>query len=220
MQVKEHAMETIRTAGATPMRAAPIRLESRDDRLAGTMLAAEAVALAKGTSNKWHALACRIIGLTVEARAVFINALKAEKSALTKAQNEHGFDKKYSAGNTRSFSVELSKLSTIANAWNSGATVAGCVEFTNKQQADKAKHCPLVDNEGKALSDEALLQLMGYEAIVAYARTFSESKAGRKADTWAVKLGKWLTQNNPEESGTDAERAAYAAIVQVYNKLT
>ncbi len=208
MQVKEHALATIASTGSKPMQAAPIKLESHDDRMTGNMLANEVLAFAKGNSNKWHQFAVRIIGLTVEARAVFINAIKADKAAMTKAQTEHGFDKKFSKGTTQSFSVEVSKLTAIANAWNSGATHAGLIEFCNKQQSDKAKHAP-ADTE---------LSAIGYESIVAYARTFSESKAGRKADTFIVKMGKLLERNKPDADDEIGQKQ-YAEFVKLYNSL-
>ena len=42
---KPHALADIAEQGMTPQRAAPIHLETRDDRLTGTMLAQEALAL-------------------------------------------------------------------------------------------------------------------------------------------------------------------------------
>lgn len=204
-----HALQTTAETGSKPMQKAPIRLETRDDRLTGTMLAAEAVALAKGNSNKWRELAMRIIGLTVEARAVFINALKAEKAALTKGQVDHGFDAKYSKGNTASFGTQLSKLTIIAAAFNGGATVEGWLEFTNKQISDRTKQVE---------STDALMAHGGYETLATYARTFSTSTAGRKADDWITKFGKFLERNKPaEDDGKGLE--AYDEAVKLFNKL-
>lgn len=204
-----HAMQVIADTGSLPMQKAPIKLESRDDRLAGTMLAAEAVALAKGNSNKWRELAIRIIGLTVEARAVFLNTIKAERGALTKGQTDAGFTGKgYAKGVTASFSVELSKLTTIASAFNGGASVTGWREYTNAQCEDKSKHVE---------DDDAMLAHAGYETLVAYARTFSQSKAGRKADDWLTKFGKFLERNKPTEDDAKGDKA-YEEAVALYKK--
>ena len=74
MQV--HHMQAIAESGSVPMTKQPIKLESRDDRMAGNILAAEVLAFAKGNVNSWRAFAIRVIGMTPEARAVFIKAIK------------------------------------------------------------------------------------------------------------------------------------------------
>lgn len=191
------------------MQKAPLRIESRDDRLAGTLLASEVLAYAKGNQSKWREFAMRIIGMTVEARAVFINAIKADKGAMTKAQNDAGFEEKYSKGNTKSFSVEVSKLQQIANAFNSGGTVEGWCEYTNGQQKDKGKHA----------TPTAIREHGGYESLVAYARTFSQSKAGRKPDTLAVKLAKFLKNNTPDQDADATEQRLFERLVEISNEV-
>lgn len=208
MQV--HHMQAIAESGSVPMTKQPIKLESHDDWLAGNLLAAAVLAFAKGNVNSWRLFAIRVIGMTPEARAVFIKAIKAEQGAMTKAQTEYGFTGKgFAKGNTKSFGVEVSKLTTIANAFNSGATVAGWMEYVNKQQEDKSKHA----------KDEAdMLANAGYETLVSYTRTFSNSKAGRKADDWLTKFGKFLERNKPTED--DAKGAEfYEQAVKFYNGL-
>jgi len=207
---KEHPLQNIANSGATPMTKTPIKLESRDDRMAGNILAAEVLAFAKGHRNVWKGFALRIItDLTVEARAVFIKALKNEKAALTKAQTEHGFESKFSKVNTASMTTEVSKLTTIANAFNSGATVAGWREYVNRQLDDKSKH---------AEDDAAMLEHGSYDTLVAYSKLFSTSAAGRKADDWLTKFGKFLERNKPAED--DAKGAEfYEQAVKFYNGL-
>jgi len=203
-----HAMETIMNTQSKPMSKAPIRMESADDRYIGSMLAAEVMAQVKGNSNVWRDFAMRLIGMTVEARTVFINAIKADKAAMTKAQTEAGFDAKYSKVNTNSLSVEVSKLTTIANALNSGATVSGWREFTGMQQSNKA-NAPKTDDE--------MVEHAGYETLVQYARTFSNSKAGRKADTLLVKLGKFIKANKPDADADATQQRLFEELVEFYN---
>jgi hypothetical protein len=210
MKSNEHALATIARTGSTPMKAQPLAVNTLDDRMVGNTLANEAIALAKTGVKPWLALAWRVIDCTVEARAVFIGAIKNEKAALTKAQTEHEFDGKYAKGNTNSFSVMLSRLQGVANAFNGGATLAGLVEYTNKQQANKAKH--LVDVEDARAN-------LGFEAIHAYAMTFVKSKAGRTPDAWLVTFGKFLERNKPVEGDAVAE-AQYLATVKHYNSMT
>lgn len=208
MQV--HHMQAIAKSGSLPMTKQPIKLESRDDRMAGNILAAEVLAFAKGNVSSWRAFAIRVIGMTPEARAVFIKAIKAEQGAMTKAQTEYGFTGKgFAKGNTKSFGVEVSKLTTIANAFNSGATVAGWREYVNRQQEDKSKH---------AKDDAEMLEHGGYDTLVSYARTFSNSKAGRKSDDWLTKFGKFLERNKPAEDDVKGAEF-YEQAVKFYNGL-
>jgi hypothetical protein len=120
---KTHSMEAIRAAGATPMKAKPLPVNSHDDRMQASTLAAEVVALARQQRPKWKDLAVRVMNLTPEGRTMFINLLKAEKGGLTKAQTEHGFEDKFSKGITKGFAVQMSELQSIANAWNSGGSL-------------------------------------------------------------------------------------------------
>ena len=205
-----HAMQQIAESGSTPMKAKPLPTMTQDDRIKGMTLANEAIALAKGNSNKWRALAITIIGLTVEARGVFLSTIKAERTALTKQQTEAGFTAKgYAKGVTASFSVELSKLATIASAFNGGASVSGWREYINKMQEDKTKH---------ATDDAEVLEHAGYETLVSYARTFSQSSAGRKADDWVTKFGKFLERNKPD-ADDDKMQQHYEAAVKLYNSM-
>jgi hypothetical protein len=204
-----HSMQFIAETGSRPMVKAPIRLESRDDRLTGTMLAAEVMAYAKGGRSQWRAFAIRIIDMTVEARTVFLNTIKADKASMTKAQKEAGFGEKFAKFNTNSLSVEVSKLQTIANAFNSGGSVEGWRDYVNQNLDDKSKH---------AQTDKEMLEHAGYDTLVAYARTFSQSKAGRKADTLAVKLAKFLKNNAPSQDADATEQRLYETLVEISNK--
>lgn len=204
-----HSMQVIAETGSRPMTKAPIRLESRDDRLTGTMLAAEVMAYAKGGRSKWREFAMRLIDMTVEARTVFLNTIRADKASMTKAQKEAGFGEKFAKVNTASLSVEVSKLQTIASALNSGATVEGWMEYINYHQADRSKH---------ATTPDEVREHAGYDTLVAYARTFSQSKAGRKADTLAVKLAKFLKNNAPSQDADATEQRLYETLVEISNK--
>ena len=185
------------------------RIATTDDRLAGSMLAAEVVATAKNDSNIWRRFAITIIGMTAEARAAFLDAIKNEKSALTKAQTEFGIDKKSAQQRTASFGVQVSKLTTIAKAFNGAATVAGWREFVNLGlTADKT-----------ISDDDDMLAHGGYETLVQYARLFTKSAAGRTPDTWTVTFGKFLERNKPADDAPKAELSHYNAAVALFNTM-
>ena len=207
---KPHALDTIHATGSKPMQKTPLRIETRDDRMVGAMLAAEVMAEAKGGQSKWRGFALRLIDATVEARAVFMNQIKAEKGAMTKAQVDHGIDDKYSKATTASLSVEVSKLQTIAKAFNGPATVEGWMAHVNSMQRDTTKHCDTI---------EELRAHAGYETLVQYARTFSKSTAGRKADNLAVKLAKFLKNNAPDQDADANDVSLFDALVVISNKV-
>ena len=203
-----HAMEQIRSSASEPMRSAPLKLETRDDRMAGSLLAAEVVAYAMQDNGKWREFAWKAVDLTVEARAVFINQVKASKGEMTKAQNEHGFDAKISQKRTASFAVQVSQLQQVANAWNSGATIEGFAAYVNGTISDKSKH----------VQPEHIRDHASWTLLVEYARTFSKSSAGRKADSFAVKLAKFLKNNAPSDDAAQADVTLYEQLVALSNE--
>ena len=202
-----HAMQTILESQSQPMKSAPIKLETRDDRMAGSLLAAEVIAYAMGEQSKWLAFGWKVVDLTVEARAVFINQVKASKGAMTKSQNEHGIDEKASKKRTASFAVQISQLSQVANAWNSGATLEGFAEYANSTINDKAKH----------VSAEHIRDHASWTLLVEYARTFSKSSAGRKPDDFQTKLAKFLKNNAPGDDAPQADVTLYEQAVALCN---
>lgn len=221
-----HAMQAIATSAPADVKnnkhedlARAKRIATKDDTMAGMLLAQEVLAYAKGEQVKWRGWAMRLWELNHEARAAFINAIKADKGAMTKAQTEHGMDKKAAQMTTRSFGTQISELSTIAMAMNAGATVAGWMAWVNAQFTDPTKHCQ---------SEDEMLVHGGYATLVAYARTFRTGEArGRPAHGWVTKFGKFLETIKPQE--TDAkgnerpeykgELLAYEQAVALYNKL-
>jgi hypothetical protein len=183
-----------------PMTKAQLPTESSDDRMQGNNLANEAIALAMNDGNAWRSLAFRIIGLTVEA-----NTKNPVSANIT-----FGIEKKHARQNMASFSVNLSKLRAVANAWNKGGTFDGWLAHANSMVSDESKH---MASAAQITADA------GFESLVAYARTFSESTAGRKAYTWAQKVNKWLETNKPYESSSVAEVKAYTTMAELAAKL-
>jgi hypothetical protein len=196
--------------GKAAAAASATRIATLDDKMAGSMLANEVLAYAKGEQNTWMSFAKRIIGFNAEARAAFIAAMKNDKSAMTKTQTTFGVAAKVAKKNTSSFGVSVSRLSTIAKAFNVAATVTGWREFVNKSLPTD-KHCT---------TDADMLEHGSFTTLYEYAKGFTGGRAGRTADTWTVKLNKWL-ESNPvtDENGTDLEVVAYSRIVAEYNKL-
>ena len=204
----EHSLVTIFETGSKPMQAKPLPVNSHDDRVAATMLAAEVLAAAKGEQNVWRKLAWRVIDVNTETRAAFIATLKADKVAMSKGQTEIGIDKKIASARTASFGVRLSQMTTIAKAFNAGGTVSGLLDHVNSTLP--------ADKHARSLDD--LREHLGFVVIYEYAKKFTGSAGSKVRKTWLENLGKWLEQN-PAPDGDDGAEKARAQIVTVYNTL-
>lgn len=181
------------------------RIATLDDKMVGSTLASEVMASAKMEANVWRTYATRIMNITAEARVAFLNAIKADKGAITKGQTEFGIDDKLAKKRTNSATTRVSEMQAFANAWNSGATVNGLVVYVNESMP-----------AGKRVnSEDEVLAHCGYAVMLEYARTFSKSKAGRPSKTWIQKMVKFL-EDNPVDEGPDAK--LYATIVKLVNE--
>jgi len=160
------------------------RIATLDDKMLGSMLANEVMATVQTQGQVWRGFAMRIINTNHEARAAFVQAID---STLKEMRGANTIDDTVAAKDAKkrvnTATVEVSKLRIVAKAWNSGATIPGLVEYVRlalKQPTAELEH-------------------IGYTMLVEYARTFSQSKAGRPAKAWAEKLGDWLDKNAPDE---------------------
>ena len=204
----DHALVTIMQSGSKPMQAKPLPINSHDDRAVATMLAAEVLAAAKGEQNTWRRLAWRVIDVNTETREAFIKALKADKVAMTKGQTEYGIDKKVASGRTSSFGVRLSQMTTIAKAFNAGATIAGLLDHVNST----------LPSDKQARTEEELRENLGFVVVYEYAKRFTGSAGSKVRKTWLENLGKWLEQN-PAPEGDDQAEHARAQFVALYNSM-
>lgn len=203
---KTHPMEDIRASASEPMKAKPLPVNTQDDRLAGTLLATEVMAYAMGNRSRWMEFAKRAYTMTVEARAVVLNTLKAQKAAITKGQTEFGIDEKAAKSKTASMSTQVSEFAAVVNAFNSGADVAGWMAHVNATIKDSANH---------ATTEQEMWDHAGYDSLLAYARTFSKSNAGRKKDTLLVKFGKFIEAQ--QKTGEFSDDPLLAELVAFYN---
>lgn len=190
----------------------PAQRVGSDMALSVTALVAEVMATVQLQIKPWHAYACRVIALPTDGRALLIKMLgddlrkmRADNAAIHAELGKDGKpnptkdETKAAAKLVASATVNVARLSTIAKAWNSGATLEGLLDFATGRG-------------GKPTS----INEIGFIVIYNYAQTFSKSKAGRTPDTWLVKLGKFLEKNPPAEDDADALEQ-YNAIVAVYN---
>ena len=211
MQVQAHPLATLAQGASNVMNSKHAALDhskrivTLDDKMVGSTLASEVMASAKMEANVWRTYATRIMNITAEARVAFLNAIKADKGAISKAQIEFGIDDKLAKKRTNSATTRVSEMQAFANAWNSGATVNGLVVYVNESMpAGK-----------RANSEDEVLAHCGYTVMLEYARTFSKSTAGRPSKTWIQKMAKFL-EDNPVDEGPDAK--LYATIVKLVNE--
>ena len=173
------------------------RIATTDDRTIAASLVNEAIATVLTGYKVWTQYSLRLMGMTIEGRAYFIEMLDSWRKAQTKANADAtGTDAKILGARMRSATVQLSKLRTIAKALNAGMTRESLAAYV----------------KGKV--DETL----GFELFYEHAKTFNDSTAGRKADTWLVKMGKMLERNKPAEDDAEGVKA-YDQFVKLYNEL-
>jgi hypothetical protein len=182
------------------------------DRTNASILAAEVMAQVMAQDNVWRGYAMRIIGMSIEGRAAFVEIIGSTLKDTKKRNTLDGaVEAKAAAKRVASATVEVSKLRTVAMAFNAGASLDGLRQYAWETTGKG------VNSSGNPTLPE--VEHIGYTVLVEYARTFSDSKAGRKADTWAQKFAKFLERNQPAEDDAVAV-AQYDAAVKLSNSFT
>jgi hypothetical protein len=201
---KVHAAQTIFETGSTPMQKAAINAAGRDSMLQVSLLVADVLAFNQSKDTTWHTFAWRAIDLPTDARAEFIKQIKAHVAEMRKncLEAHPDDDAKGVKATVRSATVDVTRLTTIAHAFNAGATAEGLAEFFTKP--------------GETIPDP---RNIGFRRLYDYAKTFSASKAGRKADPLLVKLEKWLKNNTPADDATAEDEAVYLAVSHLHQTL-
>jgi hypothetical protein len=202
----EHPLVTIMESGSKPMQAAPIALVAREDVMEATALVAEVMAYVKATDgNKWAAFALRIAKMHAGGRASFLSQMKADKGDFRKALLSDGIDEKRVKAMMASFTVQLSRLESVARAFNAGATIDGLIEYRSDG---------VTTTDATAVTPESI----PFYVWFAYAGLFGKAKAGRPQHPWLVKMGKALETTKPDEDN-EVECAQYAQFISLYNSL-
>lgn len=202
----EHPLAQIAREGATPMRAEPIALVAREDILEATALVAEVMAYAKGIDgNKWSVFANRIANMQPGGRASFLKQMKEDKGDFRKALLADGIDETRVKAMMSSFGVQLSRLESVARAFNAGATIEGLIQYRTGG----------VDNTDATAENPAAIP---WYVWFAYAGLFGKGKAGRPVDPWLVKMGKAL-EKCPPDADNEGECAQYAQFIALYNNM-
>lgn len=197
---KEHPAQTIATMGALPFTKQPTPAEGTDARMQASLLTAETMALIKGQSIQWHAVAWKIIGMTTDGRAAYVKMLDKELAALRESVENHetlNYDEKAARKLVASATTKASECRTIANAFNGSANKEGLAEYFHVSDPEN----------------------LNFQMILEYARTFNKSAAGRKPDTLLVKLGKWIEvqKKSPEPNAED--QRVMQELLSLYNRL-
>lgn len=196
---------------STPMQGSIIHAAGTDARMAANTLAAEVMAHAQMDRKVWLRFAWRVIDGTTDMRAQFEKTLESMIKDMRKANAEAGAvlgkdgkpdvsktDTKQAAKRVNSALVNVSCLRTIGKAFNGAATVEGLLAH-----AAESMRCKVGD---------VTREQVGFDVIVEYARLFSESKAGRKADPFLTKLAKWLDSAGKPAEDNAIDMAHWQAV--------
>jgi hypothetical protein len=215
--VKNHPLNQIAQAGATPMKAAPFRVGSFDDKMAGVLLAQEVLALVKTQATQWPELAGKLFDMTIEGRKHFDDTLKASLTAMKETVKvDHDADKHVAGAVVRSSTVRVSQMRKIAEACTAGMdreTVARAWLSEKKSTSRDAYERDVKETVAH------FAKYIGMDAIYETAKKFVGSDArGRKADTLLVKISKFIKANEPKDDTTPADAATWKDLVEWYNK--
>lgn len=195
---------------------------SVDDRMQGNNLANEAIAVTRSEMKQratWPEFGRRLRHLTAEGRKMFLSAVDQWLREFRKQEREAGApvnaegkpeptkaQGKLAGVVVSSATTELSKLRTIADAWNNQATDGGLLAFYAGMR--DAKTVPSADE-------------VPHRYVYAYAASLRQAAAGRKMERFGIVMQKLLESRKPREDAgdTDADAAVHAKMVALVAEL-
>lgn len=199
---KTHPLQNIAEMGAKPMPKLEA-LRAANPGMSGMAWAQTAIALCLSTASQWTVLAHQLFGMTIEDREAAIKAWRDWKAAKTKAhtsgeETSPAMDDKTFKRIMGTASVRLSHMATIAKAITAGMDYEALRVHYNLGTADDAKG-------------------LSIDSVYEIAKGYVAAKAGRKADSFMVKLGKFLEASAKGLDENDA--ATYNKVVEFVNSL-
>lgn len=208
------SMGDIADGAMMPVQKSPLILIPKDAVLEGNTWANRAIALSKGQRREWPRLLLELFSMTIEARAQVLKVLKQdhkEELRILKADDDRciGLDSKAAAKANASQGVYLAQCSTIIKALQAGMSITSTAVFHGMSAED-------AEDEEWALETMKDIATMG--KIYAHALQFAKGKAGRAADPWMTKLGKWLDKNAPSEDDETATEQ-YQVFIKMWNDM-
>lgn len=198
-----------------PITKSPIPQGGLDARMQGNNVANRVIATVRQDSRGvWRRFALEVVSLTTDGRVQFLkalrewlNELRKHERAQTATKDKEGKpepskeERKQASARVNSATVEVSKLMTVAEAWNGQATEPGLLVYVNERT-------------GKTY---ATAEEVPYERIVEYARSFKKAAAGRKPDPFVLRVAKLLETCKPRtdegEPDGPADVELHAALV-------
>jgi hypothetical protein len=140
----------------------------------------------KRDGSVWVGYARQIVAFTIEQRVMFVGLIDNELQIMRKANTfgESDDAKKQAAARVASAAVMVTRMRTIARAFNGAATVDGLCKYAWETSGKPA------DLKGKALMPS--LDDIGLSVISEYAGLFSDAKAGAPKKTVYQRLEKWM----------------------------
>lgn len=197
-----HALQVIAESGAKQIPKVEKLRTHNMDKSQGWTWAQGCIALCMTQASDWTNKAHQLFAMNIEEREAAIKAWRDWKSAETKAYKAEVHTEaeiKNFKSVMGTMTVRLSHLSTIAKA-----LTAGMDYETLAQQYKKEASAITIDE------------------MYAVAKTYTTSAAGRKPDTFMVKLGKFLEAQakaiTPDTPASEVDQ--YNAVVKFYNGLT
>lgn len=189
-----HAMHAIAQAAARPVGKAKDRRTS--EATEGVRFARDVIEDAERANTTWLDRGMTLVHATKQFRAAALDVWQAYREEMREyaRANVNKDDKAKAMKQAASATTRVAELSAIASAWNSGASENGLAQYMGE--------LPGHPN-------------MSWGVLLAYARTFSQSKAGRPANTELQNLVGFLKRESKRENPTADDTRLHEALVQV-----
>ena len=187
----EHAMQIIAQAAARPVGKAKDRRSSEAHE--GVRFARDVIAVVEGDNDSWLSRGMRLVEGTKHFRAAALEVWADYRDEMRQHAKSGTGDKGKAARVEASANTRLAEMSAIASAFNAGASLNGLATYVEGLPSHPT---------------------LNYGHIVAYARTFSQSKAGRPVNSTLQNLVGFIVREGKRDNLTPEDKRVLESLTQ------
>lgn len=188
-----HAMQQIRAGGMTPVAKAASRRTS--EATEGVRFARDVIEQAEQANTTWLDRGMTLVHATKQFRAAALDVWQEYREEMREyaRANVNKDDKAKAMKQAASATTRVAELAAIASAWNSGASEKGLAQYMGE--------LPGHPN-------------MSWGVLLAYARTFSQSKAGRHANSTLQNVVGLIGREGKRDNLTPEDKRVLESLTQ------
>ena len=188
-----HAMQQIAQRGMTPVAKAASRRTS--EATEGVRFARDVIEQAEQANATWLDRGMTLVRATKQFRAAALDVWQAYREEMREyaRANVNKDDKAKAMKQAASATTRVAELAAIASAWNSGASENGLAQYMGE--------LPGHPN-------------MSWGVLLAYARTFSDSKAGRPVNSTLQNLVGFIVREGKRDNLTPEDKRILESLTQ------